>query len=124
ALAPEPPPLPPACRGEVRQLGSPQPPPPHYEPGAEQWVELVGVMPPHLLLPQQKVVFEPLPGLPARASPDQRVRIQRVPQVLVFGTAATALKVQQLQQVPVPHVYSSQVQYVEGGDASYTASAM
>lgn len=33
-------------------------------------------------------------------------------------------QVQQLQQVPVPHVYSSQVQYVEGGDASYTTSAM
>lgn len=93
ALAPQPPPLPPACSGELPQLGSPEPPPPHYEPGAEQWVELVGVLPPHLLLPQQKVVFEPLPGLPARASPDQRVRIQRVPQVLVFGTAATALKV-------------------------------
>ncbi|XP_055227916.1 MHC class II regulatory factor RFX1 isoform X3 [Gorilla gorilla gorilla] len=121
---PEPPPRPPACSGEAPQLGSPEPPPPHYEPGAEQWVELVGVLPPHLLLPQQKVVFEPLPRLPARASPDQRVRIQRIPQVLVFGTAATALKVQQLQQVPVPHVYSSQVQYVEGGDASYTASAI
>ncbi|KAI4541749.1 hypothetical protein MG293_008891 [Ovis ammon polii] len=120
ALAPEPP----ACRGEAPQLGSPEPLPPHYEPGAEQWVELVGFLPPHLLLPQQKVVLEPLPGLPARASPDQRVRIQRVPQVLVFGTAATALKVQQLQQVPVPHVYPSQVQYVEGGDASYTASAI
>lgn len=52
-----------------------------------------GLPAPHLLLPQQKVVLEPLPGLPARASPDQRVRIQRVPQVLVFGTAATALKV-------------------------------
>ncbi|XP_040592663.1 MHC class II regulatory factor RFX1 isoform X6 [Mesocricetus auratus] len=35
-----------------------------------------------------------------------------------------AQEVQQLQQVPVPHVYSSQVQYVEGGDASYTASAI
>ena len=33
-------------------------------------------------------------------------------------------QVQQLQQVPVSHVYPSQVQYVEGGDASYTASAM
>ncbi|XP_059552588.1 MHC class II regulatory factor RFX1 isoform X8 [Myotis daubentonii] len=33
-------------------------------------------------------------------------------------------QVQQLQQVPVPHVYSSQVQYVEGGDASYTTSAI
>ncbi|KAF6096641.1 regulatory factor X1 [Phyllostomus discolor] len=81
-----------------------------------------GLQPVHVA--QEKVVLEPLPGLPARASPDQRVRIQRVPQVLVFGTAATALKVQQLQQVPVPHVYSSQVQYVEGGDASYTASAI
>ncbi|XP_049733054.1 MHC class II regulatory factor RFX1 isoform X1 [Elephas maximus indicus] len=133
ALAPEPPPLLLECSGEAPQLGSPEPPRLHYlpaaavpaaEPGAEQWVELVRVLPPHLLLPQQKVVIEPLPGLPARASPDQRVRIQRVPQVLVFGTAATALKVQQLQQVPVPHVYSSQVQYVEGGDASYTASAI
>nr|XP_054106202.1 MHC class II regulatory factor RFX1 isoform X7 [Callithrix jacchus] len=121
---PEPPPRPPVCSGEAQQLGSPELPPPYYEPGIEQWVELVGVLPPHLLLPQQKVVFEPLPRLPARASPDQRVRIQRIPQVLVFGTAATALKVQQLQQVPVPHVYSSQVQYVEGGDASYTASAI
>ncbi|XP_037583466.1 MHC class II regulatory factor RFX1 isoform X3 [Cebus imitator] len=121
---PEPPPRPPPCSGEAQQLGSPELPPPYYEPGTEQWVELVGVLPPHLLLPQQKVVFEPLPRLPARASPDQRVRIQRIPQVLVFGTAATALKVQQLQQVPVPHVYSSQVQYVEGGDASYTASAI
>lgn len=92
-LAPELPPLPPACSGEAAQLGSPEPQPPYYEPGTEQWVELVGVLPPHLLLPQQKVVFEPLPGFPARASPDQRVRIQRVPQVLVFSTAATALKV-------------------------------
>ncbi|XP_037001690.2 MHC class II regulatory factor RFX1 isoform X1 [Artibeus jamaicensis] len=123
-LALEPPSLQPVYSGEFPQLGSPELLLPHYELGAEQWVELVGVLPPHLLLPQQKVVLEPLPGLPSRASPDQRVRIQRVPQVLVFGTAATALKVQQLQQVPVPHVYSSQVQYVEGGDASYTASAI
>jgi hypothetical protein len=97
---PEPPPRPPtpgpglqpSCCGEAPRLGSPEPPPPQYEP-VEQWVELVGVLPPHLLLPQQKVVLEPLPGLSARASPDQRVRIQRIPQVLVFGTAATALKV-------------------------------
>lgn len=88
---PEPPPRPPgpgpACCGEASQLGSPEQPPPHYEPGVEQWVELVGVLPPHLLLPQQRVVFEPLPGLSARASPDLRVRIHRIPQVLVFGTA-------------------------------------
>ncbi|KAJ8345842.1 hypothetical protein SKAU_G00300350 [Synaphobranchus kaupii] len=31
---------------------------------------------------------------------------------------------QQLQQVPVQHVYTSQVQYVEGGEASYTTSTM
>lgn len=89
---PTPPPLRPASSGEVPQLGSPEPPPPHCELRVEQWVELVGVLPPHLLLPQQKVVLEPLPGFPARASPDQRVRTQRVPQVLVFSTAATVLK--------------------------------
>uniref|UniRef100_A0A8C9VI08 Regulatory factor X, 1a (influences HLA class II expression) n=1 Tax=Scleropages formosus TaxID=113540 RepID=A0A8C9VI08_SCLFO len=31
---------------------------------------------------------------------------------------------QQLQQVPVQHVYTSQVQYVEGGDASYATSTI
>ncbi|XP_063084547.1 MHC class II regulatory factor RFX1 isoform X1 [Cavia porcellus] len=100
-------------------------PAPYGEPCAGAPAELVGTLPPNLLQPpQQRVVLEPLPGLPAPAGPGQRVRIQRVPQVLVLATAATALKVQQLQQVPVPHVYSSQVQYVEGGDASYTASAI
>lgn len=38
--------------------------------------------------------------------------------------ARPAHQVQQLQQVVGPHVYPSQVQYVEGGDASYAASAM
>ncbi|XP_041091665.1 MHC class II regulatory factor RFX1-like isoform X5 [Polyodon spathula] len=33
-------------------------------------------------------------------------------------------EVQQLQQVPVQHVYSNQVQYVEAGDASYTTSTI
>ncbi|XDV13645.1 hypothetical protein PO909_002014 [Leuciscus waleckii] len=31
---------------------------------------------------------------------------------------------QQLQQVPVQHVYTNQVQYVEGGDANYTTSTI
>ncbi|XP_016302852.1 MHC class II regulatory factor RFX1-like isoform X1 [Sinocyclocheilus anshuiensis] len=31
---------------------------------------------------------------------------------------------QQLQQVPVQHVYTNQVQYVEGGDATYTTSTI
>nr|XP_020654359.1 MHC class II regulatory factor RFX1 isoform X4 [Pogona vitticeps] len=101
----------------------------HYmhslDSASEQWVELVRMLPQPLLLPQQKVVIEQLPFLSSHhSSPDQRVKIQRVPQVLVFGTAATALKVQQLQQVPVQHVYPNQVQYVEGGDASYTASTI
>ncbi|XP_062827559.1 MHC class II regulatory factor RFX1 isoform X9 [Anolis carolinensis] len=101
----------------------------HYmhslDPASEQWVELVRMLPQPLLLPQQKVVIEQLPFLSSHhSSPDQRVKIQRVPQVLVFGTAATALKVQQVQQVPVQHVYPNQVQYVEGGDASYTASTI
>lgn len=61
---------------------------------SEQWVELVRMLPQPLLLPQQKVVIEQLPFLSSHhSSPDQRVKIQRVPQVLVFGTAATALKV-------------------------------
>ncbi|XP_043362883.1 MHC class II regulatory factor RFX1 isoform X7 [Dermochelys coriacea] len=101
----------------------------HYlhslESTSEQWVELVRMLPQHLLLPQQKVVIEQLPFLSSHhASPDQRVKIQRVPQVLVFGTAATALKVGHGEQLPVQHVYPNQVQYVEGGDASYTASTI
>ncbi|XP_019354963.1 MHC class II regulatory factor RFX1 isoform X1 [Alligator mississippiensis] len=92
---------------------------------SEQWLELAHGLSPRLLLSQPKLVMEPLPFLSSHhASPEQRVKIQRVPQVLVFGTAATALKVQQLQQVPVQHVYPNQVQYVEGGDASYTASTI
>nr|XP_033779848.1 MHC class II regulatory factor RFX1 isoform X2 [Geotrypetes seraphini] len=88
--------------------------------GSEHWVELVRVLPQQLLPPPQQQPF--IPAHPQ--SPEERVKVQRVPQVLVFGTAATALKVQQLQQVPVQHVYPSQVQYVEGGDASYTASTI
>lgn len=34
------------------------------------------------------------------------------------------MNVQQLQQVPVQHVYTNQVQYVEAGDTSYTTSTM
>ncbi|EPY85466.1 MHC class II regulatory factor RFX1 [Camelus ferus] len=49
----------------------------------------------------------------------QQLQVHSVPQ-----SVPVTQEVQQLQQVPVPHVYSSQVQYVEGGDASYTASAI
>ncbi|XP_072255553.1 MHC class II regulatory factor RFX1 isoform X2 [Pyxicephalus adspersus] len=75
----------------------------------EEWLEL---LPRPLLSPS---IFSDSP---------QRVKVQRVPQVRLVGTAATTLKVQQMQQVPVQHVYPGQVQYVEGGDANYTASTI
>nr|XP_035922396.1 MHC class II regulatory factor RFX1 isoform X7 [Halichoerus grypus] len=62
-------------------------------------------------------VVQATPQAP-KAGPVQQLTVQGLPPVHV------AQEVQQLQQVPVPHVYSSQVQYVEGGDASYTASAI
>ncbi|XP_030052764.1 MHC class II regulatory factor RFX1 isoform X2 [Microcaecilia unicolor] len=48
----------------------------------------------------------------SKTSPVQQLTVQGLQQV------------QQLQQVPVQHVYPNQVQYVEGGDASYTASTI
>ncbi|KAM5232854.1 MHC class II regulatory factor RFX1 isoform 13-T13 [Hipposideros larvatus] len=68
-------------------------------------------------VPQQRSVVQATPPAP-KASPVQQLTVQGLQPVHV------AQEVQQLQQVPVPHVYSSQVQYVEGGDASYTASAI
>nr|XP_014342802.1 PREDICTED: MHC class II regulatory factor RFX1 [Latimeria chalumnae] len=122
------------CSIETEQLADYQPSSPehrvqylHMLPStSEQRVEqLLQVVPQQVLVPQPKVVIEQIPLLPTLpSSPKQRVKVQRVPQVLVFGTAATALKVQQLQQVSVQHVYQNQVQYVEGGDASYTASTI
>ncbi|XP_017353143.1 MHC class II regulatory factor RFX1 isoform X5 [Cebus imitator] len=66
---------------------------------------------------QERSVVQATPQAP-KAGPVQPLTVQGLPPVHV------AQEVQQLQQVPVPHVYSSQVQYVEGGDASYTASAI
>ncbi|XP_013850125.1 MHC class II regulatory factor RFX1 isoform X3 [Sus scrofa] len=68
-------------------------------------------------VPQQRSVVQATPQVP-KAGPVQQLTVQGLQPVHV------AQEVQQLQQVPVPHVYSSQVQYVEGGDASYTASAI
>ncbi|XP_014384917.1 PREDICTED: MHC class II regulatory factor RFX1 isoform X3 [Myotis brandtii] len=65
----------------------------------------------------QRSVVQATPQAP-KASPVQPLTVQGLQPVHV------AQEVQQLQQVPVPHVYSSQVQYVEGGDASYTTSAI
>ncbi|XP_021487914.1 MHC class II regulatory factor RFX1 isoform X4 [Meriones unguiculatus] len=65
---------------------------------------------------QERSVVQATPQ--TKAGPVQQLAVQGLQPVHV------AQEVQQLQQVPVPHVYSSQVQYVEGGDASYTASAI
>ncbi|MXQ97238.1 hypothetical protein E5288_WYG011696 [Bos mutus] len=62
-------------------------------------------------------VVQATPQVP-KAGPVQQLTVQGLQPVHV------AQEVQQLQQVPVSHVYPSQVQYVEGGDASYTASAI
>ncbi|ELV14332.1 MHC class II regulatory factor RFX1 [Tupaia chinensis] len=66
---------------------------------------------------QERSVVQATPQAP-KAGPVQQLTVQGLQPVHV------AQEVQQLQQVPVPHVYSSQVQYVEGGDASYAASAI
>uniref|UniRef100_A0A452TD72 Regulatory factor X1 n=1 Tax=Ursus maritimus TaxID=29073 RepID=A0A452TD72_URSMA len=66
---------------------------------------------------QERSVVQATPQAP-KAGPVQQLTVQGLQPVHV------AQEVQQLQQVPVPHVYSSQVQYVEGGDASYTASTV
>ncbi|XP_062035505.1 MHC class II regulatory factor RFX1 isoform X3 [Lepus europaeus] len=63
---------------------------------------------------QQRSVVQATPQAP-KAAPVQQLTVQGL---------HVAQEVQQLQQVSVPHVYASQVQYVEGGDASYTASAI
>uniref|UniRef100_A0A1B0GRV3 Regulatory factor X, 1 (influences HLA class II expression) n=2 Tax=Mus TaxID=862507 RepID=A0A1B0GRV3_MOUSE len=65
---------------------------------------------------QERSVVQATPQ--TKAGPVQQLTVQGLQPVHV------AQEVQQLPQVPVPHVYSSQVQYVEGGDASYTASAI
>uniref|UniRef100_A0A671QX19 MHC class II regulatory factor RFX1-like n=1 Tax=Sinocyclocheilus anshuiensis TaxID=1608454 RepID=A0A671QX19_9TELE len=42
----------------------------------------------------------------------------------VTSLQSVHLTQEQLQQVPVQHVYTNQVQYVEGGDATYTTSTI
>ncbi|KAG8441456.1 hypothetical protein GDO86_006991 [Hymenochirus boettgeri] len=67
--------------------------------------------------PQERSVVQTNPQ-PQKSSPVHQLTVQGLQHVQ--GTP----EVQQLQQVPVQHVYPSQVQYVEGGDASYTASTI
>ncbi|XP_068939032.1 MHC class II regulatory factor RFX1 isoform X1 [Petaurus breviceps papuanus] len=66
---------------------------------------------------QERSVVQTTPQTP-KSGPVQQLTVQGLQQVHV------SQEVQQLQQVPVQHVYPSQVQYVEGGDASYTASTI
>ncbi|KAM4039657.1 MHC class II regulatory factor RFX1 isoform 2-T2 [Anomaloglossus baeobatrachus] len=87
--------------------------PPLLPGPSSEWVDLFRFIPHHLRF-----------STPVGDHPEQRVTVQRVPQVLLLGAAPTALKVQQLPQVPVQHVYPGQVQYVEGGDATYTTSTI
>eukprot|EP00079_Xenopus_tropicalis_P019358 XP_012808943.1 PREDICTED: MHC class II regulatory factor RFX1 [Xenopus tropicalis] len=55
---------------------------------------------------------------PQKSSPVHQLTVQALQHV------QGAAEVQQLQQVPVQHVYPSQVQYVEGTDATYTGSTI
>ncbi|XP_073478858.1 MHC class II regulatory factor RFX1 isoform X2 [Aquarana catesbeiana] len=55
---------------------------------------------------------------PQKSSPVHQLNVQALQHV------QSTSEVQQMQQVPVQHVYPGQVQYVEGGDANYTASTI
>ncbi|XP_059588290.1 MHC class II regulatory factor RFX1 isoform X4 [Alligator mississippiensis] len=67
--------------------------------------------------PELRSVVQSTPQTP-KSGAVQQLTVQSLQQVHVTQ------EVQQLQQVPVQHVYPNQVQYVEGGDASYTASTI
>ncbi|XP_040846641.1 MHC class II regulatory factor RFX1 [Ochotona curzoniae] len=82
-----------------------------------QQLQVHGVQQSVPVAPERSAVVQATPQAP-KAAPVQQLTVQGLQPVHV------AQEVQPLQQVPVPHVYPSQVQYVEGGDASYTASAI
>ncbi|KAM4039658.1 MHC class II regulatory factor RFX1 isoform 3-T3 [Anomaloglossus baeobatrachus] len=67
--------------------------------------------------PQECSVVQVTPQ-PQKSSPVHQLNVQSLQHVQ--GTS----EVQQLPQVPVQHVYPGQVQYVEGGDATYTTSTI
>ncbi|XP_039766935.1 MHC class II regulatory factor RFX1 isoform X2 [Ornithorhynchus anatinus] len=66
---------------------------------------------------QERSVVQTTPQTP-KSGTVQQLTVQGLQQVQLTQ------EVQQLQQVPVPHVYPSQVQYVEGSDAAYSASTI
>ncbi|XP_077326571.1 MHC class II regulatory factor RFX1 isoform X2 [Lithobates pipiens] len=67
--------------------------------------------------PQERSVVQTTPQ-PQKSSPVHQLNVQALQHV------QSTSEVQQMQQVPVQHVYPGQVQYVEGGDANYTASTI
>ncbi|XP_075773261.1 MHC class II regulatory factor RFX1 isoform X8 [Pelodiscus sinensis] len=85
------------------------------KPGQVQQLQVHGVQ--QVPVSQERSVVQATPQTP-KAGTVQQLTVQGLQQVHVTQ------EVQQLQQVPVQHVYPSQVQYVEGGDASYTASTI
>ncbi|XP_034953329.1 MHC class II regulatory factor RFX1 [Zootoca vivipara] len=82
------------------------------KPGQVQQLQVHGVQ--QVPVAQERSVVQTTP----KAGTVQQLAVQGLQQVHVTQ------EVQQLQQVPVQHVYPNQVQYVEGGDASYTASTI
>ncbi|XP_060108649.1 MHC class II regulatory factor RFX1 [Heteronotia binoei] len=85
------------------------------KPGPVQQLQVHGVQ--QVPVAQERSVVQTTPTTP-KAGTVQQLTVQGLQQVHVTQ------EVQQLQQVPVQHVYPNQVQYVEGGDASYTASTI
>ncbi|XP_072847618.1 MHC class II regulatory factor RFX1 isoform X2 [Pogona vitticeps] len=83
--------------------------------GQVQQLQVHGVQ--QVPVAQERSVVQTTPSAP-KAGTVQQLAVQGLQQVHVTQ------EVQQLQQVPVQHVYPNQVQYVEGGDASYTASTI
>ncbi|XP_014375362.1 MHC class II regulatory factor RFX1 isoform X4 [Alligator sinensis] len=85
------------------------------KPGQVQQLQVHGVQ--QVPVSQERSVVQSTPQTP-KSGAVQQLTVQGLQQVHVTQ------EVQQLQQVPVQHVYPNQVQYVEGGDASYTASTI
>ncbi|XP_069086553.1 MHC class II regulatory factor RFX1 isoform X2 [Pleurodeles waltl] len=85
------------------------------KPGPLEQMQVHGVQP--VLVAQERSVVQSTTQVP-KSSPVQQLAVQGLQPV------HTTQEVQQLQQVPVQHVYHNQVQYVEGGDASYTTSTI
>ncbi|XP_043362878.1 MHC class II regulatory factor RFX1 isoform X1 [Dermochelys coriacea] len=85
------------------------------KPGQVQQLQVHGVQ--QVPVSQERSVVQTAPQTP-KSGTVQQLTVQGLQQVHV------AQEVEQVQQLPVQHVYPNQVQYVEGGDASYTASTI